>query len=403
MKSCATIIHCVIFSFNSYAQNGTLEEKSFVHNDSLRSYLMYAPADYDGQEAWPLIVNYHGFRTDPTFQINFSQMNAAADSMNFLVAYPQGLIITGMLGAGAGWAIPNVQSENDDIAFSNDLIDRIIVDYNVDMDRIHLTGWSQGSAMSYYLACSSPERIASVAGVAGQMPSLVQDNCEPGKSISTMHFHGTLDPIVPFEGIPGVWPPPPETSSFWAENNNCAPDSVVTELDDISTTDSTTVTKIEYINCDNNTEVVFYRINDGGHPWPGSTPVPGFEFLGHTNQDINATAEILAFFSRNPKPMMTATSAEEELLRSSFSLNIYPNPFSEFLIVEFEAERTTDVQLTLYNILGQKVQTILNQKISSGPQQIQMNLSQIDLPSGMYFLQAKVGEAQITKPILQVP
>ena len=401
MKSCATIILCVIFSFNSYAQDGTLEEKSFVHNDSLRSYLMYAPADYDGQEAWPLIVNYHGFRTDPMFQINFSQMNAAADSMNFLVAYPQGLIITGMLGAGAGWAIPNVQSENDDIAFSNDLIDRIIVDYNVDMDRIHLTGWSQGSSMSYYLACSSPERIASVAGVAGQMPLLVQDNCEPGRSISTMHFHGTLDPIVPFEGIPGVWPPPPETSTFWAGNNNCAPDSVVSELDDISTTDGTTVTKIEYSNCDNNTEVVFYRINDGGHPWPGSTPVPGFEFLGHTNQDVNATAEILAFFSRNPRTVVS-TSTAEEYLPSEISLNAYPNPFSERFTVEFNVQNVASAQLALYNILGQRVHTILNRTVSVGSQRITWDSSEMRLPSGTYFLQLKIGEKLITKPMIRL-
>ena len=284
---------------------------------------MYVPADYNGQDAWPLVINYHGFRTGPEFQVNFSQMNAAADSMSLLVAYPQGLIVSGMLGAGAGWAIPNVQSENDDISFSNELIDRITAEYNVDMDRIHLTGWSQGSAMSYYLACSLPDRIASVAGVAGQMPVLVQENCEPGRSISTMHFHGTLDPIVPFEGIPSVWPPPPETSSFWAENNNCAPDSVVTEVEDISTSDSTTVTRIEYIDCEDDTEVVFYRINDGGHPWPGSTPVPGFEFLGHTNQDINATAEILSFFERNPKPASSGGVLEERSFTHNDSLRSY--------------------------------------------------------------------------------
>ena len=362
MKSIATIILCVIFCFNSYAQNGTLEEKSFVHNDSLRTYLMYVPAAYNGEEAWSLVVNYHGFRTDPTFQINFSQMNAAADTMNFLVAYPQGLIVSGMLGAGAGWAIPNVQSENDDVSFSNVLIDRVIEEYNVDLNRIHLTGWSQGSAMSYYLACSAPGRIASVAGVAGQMPVLVQDTCEPGRSISTMHFHGTLDPIVPFEGIPGVWPPPPETPAFWAENNNCASDSVVTELDDISASDSTTVTRIEYTDCDNDSEVVFYRINDGGHPWPGSTPVPGFEFLGHTNQDINATAEILAFFSRNPKSTVS-TYTEEEYLPSELSLSVYPNPFSEQFTVEFNAQAAGNVQLDIYNLLGQKVHTILDQTI----------------------------------------
>jgi hypothetical protein len=71
----------------------------------------------------------------------------------------------------------------------------------------------------------------------------------------------------------------------------------------VVTDDNSTVTRFEYVNCDDDTEVWFYRINNGGHPWPGSAPVPGWEFLGPTNQDISASTEVWDFFARNPHPM----------------------------------------------------------------------------------------------------
>jgi poly(3-hydroxybutyrate) depolymerase len=37
----------------------------------------------------------------------------------------------------------------------------------------------------------------------------------------------------------------------------------------------------------------------GGHTWPGAFPVP---LLGETNNDIDATEEILDFFSRWARP-----------------------------------------------------------------------------------------------------
>ena len=397
---------CVISIFlpaKISAQDGMVIDTSFVHNDSLRSYLLYVPANYDGQEAWPLVINYHGGNTSPSFQVDYTQMNVAADSMGFLVAYPQGLLVTARVGLIPGWSVPNpvIQSDNDDLSFSDELINVIATDYNVDMNRIHATGWSMGSLMAYSLVCSFPERIASVAGVSSIMTFMLEDSCEPTRPISIMHFHGTLDPRVPFGGADGVWPSAPETTAFWAEQNNCAPDSVVTEVEDVSIADSTTVTRIEYIDCDDETEVVFYRVNEGGHPWPGSTPIPALAFLGHTNQDINASAEILAFFSRNPRTMV-ATSTEEEHFPSEISLDVFPNPFAERLTMEFQVQKVTSVKLTLYNVLGQKVHTIADETASTGPQRIEWSASEMSLPSGMYFLQLQVGEELFTKPIIRV-
>lgn len=86
--------------------------------------------------------------------------------------------------------------------------------------------------------------------------------------------------------------------------------------------------------------LAFHRINDGGHTWPGSIPQPGWEWLGHTNQDISANSEIWNFFKRNPMPDTTITSIADNVdhLTKTFRLNQnYPNPFNPTTTITYSA------------------------------------------------------------------
>jgi polyhydroxybutyrate depolymerase len=290
---------------NNESGMGTLQERSFMHEGTLRSYLLYVPGAYDGKDDWPLVLNYHGFAINADVQMAYTQMNDVADEGHFLVAYPQGLTVVNQTrGPGPGWSVPGgiATAEQDDVGFTSALIDHVDGDFSIDLARVHATGWSNGSVMSLYLACSLPDRIASVGGVAGPMTEQLTDICESARPLSVLFLHGTEDPLIPYAGRPGAFPPAPETPSFWAEQNSCSPNPLSGDIEDVVADDNSTATLFKYTDCDGRTEVLFYRINNGGHPWPGSTPVPGWEFLGPTNQDISASAEIWDFFARNPHP-----------------------------------------------------------------------------------------------------
>jgi polyhydroxybutyrate depolymerase len=60
------------------------------------------------------------------------------------------------------------------------------------------------------------------------------------------------------------------------------------------------VSGIHYHGCENNADVLFYTIKEGGHSWPGGDPLPEF-IVGETSQTINATALMWEFFSSHPK------------------------------------------------------------------------------------------------------
>jgi polyhydroxybutyrate depolymerase len=58
---------------------------------------------------------------------------------------------------------------------------------------------------------------------------------------------------------------------------------------------------VQYTDCANGAELVFYTIVGSGHAWPGGRPLPKF-IVGQTNADIDATRIMWAFFQQHPMP-----------------------------------------------------------------------------------------------------
>jgi polyhydroxybutyrate depolymerase len=70
----------------------------------------------------------------------------------------------------------------------------------------------------------------------------------------------------------------------WADHNGCDPVPREQSISD-------EVSYLVYDGCE--APVSWYRIEGGGHTWPGAAPV---EFLGLTTQDINASDLIWELF-----------------------------------------------------------------------------------------------------------
>jgi phospholipase/carboxylesterase len=70
-----------------------------------------------------------------------------------------------------------------------------------DFSKLHLVGFSQGSALVYSMAILHPERISSIAGLSGFLPDGAYSRLEPGrlKGLPAFIAHGTDDERVPVE------------------------------------------------------------------------------------------------------------------------------------------------------------------------------------------------------------
>jgi Secretion system C-terminal sorting domain len=70
---------------------------------------------------------------------------------------------------------------------------------------------------------------------------------------------------------------------------------------------------------------------------------------------------------------------------ASFALNQnYPNPFNPSTRVSFDVPRSAKITLTVYNLLGQKVATLVNERLAAGRHETTWNAR--NLPSGMYIM-----------------
>ena len=331
--------------------------------------------------------------------MNLSQMNPVADTANFLVAYPQGLQVDNtFIGfTGPGWNLDGTLSDNDDIDFTYALINQIQEGYAIDTNRIFAVGWSMGGNMSYQLGCTPDSPIASIASVAGQLASVQVEPCNPQRPVSLLSIHGSEDPLAPIEGVDMVLTSGSFTASFWAGLNNCSEDSVVIELEDLNTEDSSTVTLTSYRGCEGNTEVQYYVINGGGHTWPGGGPL--IDAFGHINQDINASSVIWNFFNRNPRQNIS-TDRKEILETLSKGISYFPNPFNGDLSIDLQLITSRSVRFSLSNLVGQTVIGSRPYQLFKGTNRVQWNIAENSLEEGLYFLSVEINGIKSMYPLL---
>ncbi len=95
---------------------------------------------------------------------------------------------------------------------------------------------------------------------------------------------------------------------------------------------------------------------------------------------------------------MTAVSEGKVLHpRKSLLAQNYPNPFNNSTTIRFDVPNESFVSLELYNILGQKIQTVLNRSLSTGHHAVDLELS--GLASGVYLYRLTVNGFSITKKL----
>jgi polyhydroxybutyrate depolymerase len=308
---------------------------TITHDNIARNYRLTIPSAYDGSSDLPLVFNFHGYGSNAAQQQFYSAMDVIADTANFFVCYPNGI--------GTAWNVGwDFGSTADDVGFVSSLIDHLAENYSINTERVYACGMSNGGFMSYRLACELNDRIAAVASVTGSIVPDFLSSCNPGEPVPALSIHGTADDVVPYEGQVNLSTDVDSVAAFWASNNGCDPVPTVEQLPDIDTEDASTVTRISYNDCDNEEISLLFRINGGGHTWPGAF----ISFPGSvTNQDINASHEIWTFFNRYTLSGLSNT----ENLTAAPRVQIYPNPTSAQLFIN---EVKGNAQIQVYTSYG---------------------------------------------------
>jgi len=245
-----------------------------------RAFLVHMPPHRTA--AMPLVVDFHGATSNMDQQAVYSGFDPVADRHGFVVATPNGVD-----AAVRQWRFLGTLA---DVNFAVAIVRTLSLHACVDGAHAYAVGISSGAAMSASLACQASDTFAGFGLVSADfyLPPL----CDKARRRPIIIFHGTADPVVPYNGghvggPSGTPVQPAETSAaLWARHNGCAVGATETRL-------STQVVRLTWNGCA--VPVVMYRIVGGGHTWPGSAIA--ITALGLTTKQVSATGEMWKFFA----------------------------------------------------------------------------------------------------------
>jgi len=257
---------------------GNTVTRSISSGGSKRSYLVHVPAKYDATKPAPLVLNFHGFGSNPEKQNALSAFEPISDREGFILVTPDG---------GIGWRF--AQSARDaNTAFVRDVVSSVSADLCVDGKRIFATGKSQGGFMSSWLGCMAPDVVAAIAPVSGMYEPT--GGCG---SIPIMEFHGKADTTIPFGGghvlMLGTFQGAIAVMEKWAQLNRCTGTPETASV-------SPHVQRVTYQGC---AAATIQYITDAGHTWPGTTIREGDDTRP---ADLAASELIWEFLKAHPKP-----------------------------------------------------------------------------------------------------
>ena len=96
------------------------------------------------------------------------------------------------------------------------------------------------------------------------------------------------------------------------------------------------------------------------------------------------------FYLEDSADIVSVENFEDELLNNNYNLSVYPNPFNSQTNIVFQTSEINYAEITVYDIIGRKVEVLLKDVLNSGIHTLRWNASQH--PSGLYFINVISGK-----------
>ena len=174
---------------------GRFVERSYTNQTGTRTYKLYIPSGYIGQEV-PLVVMLHGCTQSPNDIAAGTQMNRLAEENIFLVAYPAQAQGANMNKCWNWFKASDQQRGRGEPSLVAGITRQVIDEYNVADGQVYVVGMSAGGAMAAIMAEAYPDLYAAVGIHSGLAPGAAHDM---PSAFAAMHQGG---PAIPRRDVP---------------------------------------------------------------------------------------------------------------------------------------------------------------------------------------------------------
>ncbi|MDH4378371.1 MAG: alpha/beta fold hydrolase [Vampirovibrionales bacterium] len=278
--------------------NGLTLTETVIVDNRMRQSLVYLPCGYHSEEndKRPLVIVLHGSRLNGTIAKAVTKFDALACEKDFIVAYPNALYKQWNDGRGKGFT---PAAEVNDVHFILRLAEVMTVKYAADPKRVYLVGYSSGGMLAQKIAMEASDKVAGIGVVAATLPMRQYEKAPKStEPMPVVMLMGTNDRAFPWEGgqtnilgvnLGGV-SSVKRMVEYWLSANGGIQKEMFLDEDLPNTTTDVEASKYQ---TKNNVQVTLYKINGGGHTWPGARlPFTYIPFLGRQVKNLNAAQVI---------------------------------------------------------------------------------------------------------------
>ncbi len=128
-------------------------------------------------------------------------------------------------------------------------------------------------------------------------------------------------------------------------------------------------------------------------PWDVVTII--FDLEGDAGDGSDDYVWYLDDFNVDERTANSAHQPENEVVEGFELEQNYPNPFNPTTQIDFTIPHQSDVQLTVYNMLGQQVDVLVDESLSAGTHSVTFDAA--NLPSGNYIYRLEAGDFSQTQ------
>jgi poly(hydroxyalkanoate) depolymerase family esterase len=194
---------------NPVPDGARFEERTFINAAGSRTYKLFVPSGYVGQEV-PLLVMLHGCKQSPDDFTTGTRMNELAEEQTFLVAYPAQSTSANASKCWNWFKARDQERGQGEPSLVAGITRQIMSDLKVKRARVSIAGLSAGGAAAAIMGAAYPDLFEAVGvhsglacGAATDMPSAfaakragARPDLARRSAVRTIVFHGDWDMTV---------------------------------------------------------------------------------------------------------------------------------------------------------------------------------------------------------------